>query len=137
MSEQQNTQIVKDAYAAFGRGDIQSLIKACADDVEWVLPGEGLIPQSGTYRGHGGVGRFFEKLAQSLEFSSFEPRTFVAQGDTVVAQGYYRGKAKQTGKSFESEWAMAFTIRDGKVSKFREYTDTATIASAYAAAKAA
>jgi len=137
LSEQQNIQVVQNAYASFKRGDIQSILNSCAEDIEWILPGDGLIPQSGTYRKRDGVALFFQIVAQTLDFSVFEPRSFVAQGDTVVVLGQYQGKVKETGKSFTADWAMAFTLRDGQVAKFREYTDTAVIASAHAAAKAA
>jgi ketosteroid isomerase-like protein len=133
MSEQQNVQAVQNAYAAFGRGDIQGVLNILSDDVEWHLPGEGLIPQAGTYRGKDDVGRFFQKLGQTAKFDNFEPRTFIAQGDNVVALGRYNGTVPQTGRQFESEWAMVFTFQGNKVAKFREYTDTAAIAQAYIA----
>lgn len=132
MSPQENVAVIQNAYAAFARGDIQTILDTLTEDVEWILPGEGFIPQSGTYRGREGVASFFQKLSQTTEFSSFEPRKFVAEGDLVIALGYYKARAKETGRSFESQWAMSFTMRGGKVSNFREYTDTATIARAYA-----
>ena len=137
MAEQQNVKIVQDAYAAFGRGDIPALLDNLSENVEWHLPGEGLIPQAGVYRGRDGVARFFQTLDQTTEFSAFEPREFVAQGDRVIALGWYRGKAKATGCSFEAHWAMSFLLRDGKILKFQEYTDTAAIAPAYAASASA
>lgn len=137
MSEQQNIQVVKDAYAAFGRGDIQSILNSCAADVVWVSPGEGYLPQAGTFRGHDAVARFFQLVGQNMDFTAFEPRSYVAQGDVVVALGYYRATVKQTGKTFESNWAMTFTLRGGEIAEFQEYTNTAGIASAYAVAKAA
>lgn len=137
MSEQKNIQTVQSAYAAFGRGDIQGVLNVLSDDVEWHLPGEGVIPQAGTYNGRAGVGRFFQNLDQTTQFVIFEPRDFVAQGDRVVALGHYTGTVKPTGRSFESDWVMVFTFRGDKVVKFREYTDTAAIAHAYEVAKAA
>jgi uncharacterized protein len=132
MNEQQNIKVVQNAYAAFGRGDIPALLDNLDENVEWLLPGEGTIPQAGAYRGRDGVARFFQTLEQTTEFSAFEPREFVAQGDRVIALGSYRGKAKATGRSFEANWAMAFSLRDGKIFKFQEYTDTGAIAPAYA-----
>lgn len=137
MSEQQNTKVVQDAYAAFGRGDIESLINSLADDVEWIVPGEGLIPQAGTYRGKEELRGFFSKLPETIDFEKFEPRTFVAQGENVVALGSYSGKAQPGGAPFAAEWAMVFGLRGGQIARFREYTDTASIASAYARGKAA
>jgi ketosteroid isomerase-like protein len=96
-----------------------------------------MIPQAGLYHGRDGVARFFQTLDQTTEFSAFEPRQYVAQGDRVIALGWYAGKAKATGRSFESQWAMSFVLRDGKVLKFQEYTDTGAIAPAFAASAAA
>ena len=137
MAEQQNVKVVQDAFAAFGRGDIPTLLDNLSDNVEWFLPGEGMIPQAGAYRGRDGVARFFQTLNQTTEFLAFEPREFIAQGDRVIALGWYRGKAKATGRSFEADWVMSFSLRDGKVLKFQEFTDTAAIAPAYAASASA
>ena len=57
MGVQENVQIVKDGYVAFGRGDIQCLLALFAGDIEWIVPGEGL-PLAGTYRGHAGMADF-------------------------------------------------------------------------------
>ena len=37
---QKNVQIVKDFFAAMGRGDKQGLLALSAEDIEWVIPGE-------------------------------------------------------------------------------------------------
>ena len=130
MSTQQNVQIVKDGYAAFGRGDIQGLLALFAEDIEWISPGEGL-PLAGTYRGRAAVGNFFGKLAETLEFSAFEPREFLAEGDRVLVVGWESGKVKATNRTIEVDWIMAFTLRNGQIATFREYTDTKVIADAY------
>ena len=38
---------------------------------------------------------------------------------------------KATGRVAENDWAMVFTVRDGKITKFRNYSDTAAVASAH------
>ena len=43
-------QIVKDFFAAMGRGDKQGLLALAAEDIEWIIPGEDW-PLAGTYRG--------------------------------------------------------------------------------------
>jgi uncharacterized protein len=91
MSEQQNVQIVNDAYAAFGRGDIQGLLALFAEDIEWIIPGE--WPLAGTYRGRAGVAGLFQKVSEMLEISFLETREFVAQGDRVLVVGF-RGESE-------------------------------------------
>jgi ketosteroid isomerase-like protein len=72
MGTQENLQVVKDGYAAFSRGDIPALLALMAEDVEWQIPGAGL-PLAGTYRGHDGVAKFFQKLAADTEILNSWP----------------------------------------------------------------
>ena len=136
MSASENLQIVKNGYSAFGRGDIPELLSMLAEDIVWVIPGEGL-PMSGTYRGRDGVASFFQKLTQEADILEFQPREFVSEGDRVLTVGLQRIKVKSTGRVAELNWVMDFTIRDGKISAFREYTDTKAVADAYASSAAA
>jgi len=134
--EQENVQIVKNGYAAFSRGDIQGLLALFAEDIEWISPGEGL-PLAGTYRGRAEVAGFFQKLSGALEFSSFEPREFLAEGDRVLVVGSSRGKVKATNRTIGEQWVMAFTVRNGKVTNFQEYMDTLAAARAFETAAGA
>jgi uncharacterized protein len=127
MSAQQNVRIVKEAFAAFGRGDIQGLLALFAEDIEWITPGEGL-PFAGTHRGQAGMAGFFQKVSERLEFSLLEPREFVAQGDRVLVVGFSRGRVKATNRAYENNWIIAFTFRNGKVTNVREYIDTLALA---------
>lgn len=131
MSEKENRAIVEQMYAAFGRQDIPAILGSLADDVDWQIVGPMEIPHAGPHRGRDQVGGFFKKIAENTNIEKFEPREFVAEGDKVVAIGYYSGKAKPTGRSYETEWTMVFTFRNGKVTRFREYSDSATLAAAY------
>ena len=132
MAEQENVQTVKEAYAAFERGDIPSLLNLVSEDVEWSLPGPSdIIPFAGEFRGREGVGRFFAALGGAEDVEIFEPQEFVAQGDKVVALGQYRWRVKQSGREYGGDWAHVFTVRDGKIAGFHEYMDTAAAADAY------
>jgi len=133
MSAERNIQVVKDAYAAFLRGDIAAILAALTDDIEWegVKGTEGTLPQAGVRRGKGEVARFFQEVDSTTKFERFEPQEFIAQGDTVVAVGMYSGIAKANGQRATSDWAMVFNMRDGKVARFREFCDSAALVRAY------
>ncbi len=135
MSEAQNTQSVKDAYAAFGRGDVNAILAMVDDSVEWegVKGAEGVAPHAGLRRGKAAVGEFFQLVGSTLDFHAFEPREFIAQGDTVVAIGFYKATVKATKKQTASDWAMVFNFRNGKIVRFREFTDSASVVRAYGA----
>lgn len=135
MSEQANIQVVRDSYAAFQRGDIPSLLENLTEDIEWIEPP--VEPLGGTYRGRASVADFFKKVNETSEFSHFEPRDFIAQGDRVVVLGHYRATVRGTGRAYECDWAMAFTLTGGKISRFQEFTDTAAFAAALPAGASA
>jgi ketosteroid isomerase-like protein len=66
-----------------------------------------------------------------VNFSTFDPKEFVSSGDKVVALGHYAATTPPGG-SFESDFAMVFTLRNGKVVRFQEFTNSAAINAAYA-----
>ncbi len=131
--DSQNTKVVRDAYAAFQRQDIPALLASLDEDVQWqaVIGTEGVVPTSGLRRGRAAVGEFFQQLAGSTRFDAFEPREFISEGDQVAVIGRYNGTAIPTNKKFESEWVMVFTLRNGKVVRFREYADSRALARAF------
>jgi ketosteroid isomerase-like protein len=129
MSTQENVQIVKDFFAAMGRGDEQALLALSAEDVEWIIPGEDW-PLAGTHRGHAGLADLLQKASEMLETSYPKPFEFVAQGDRVLVIGFAKGKIIATNKTFEDDWVFAITVRNGKLTNVREYVDTQALARA-------
>ncbi len=128
MSTQENVQTVKDFFAAMGGSDRQGLLALCAEDFEWIIPGEDW-PLAGTYRGHAGLENLLQKASETVETST-EPSEYVAQGDRVLVVGVATGKIKATNKPFKDDWIFAVTVRNGKVTNIREYVDTQALARA-------
>ena len=128
MGIEQNVRTVKDFFAAMGKGDGEALLALVAEDIEWIIPGKDW-PLAGTYRGRAGLARLLKTASGSMETST-EPREFVAQGDRVLVVGFASGKVKATNKPFEDDWVFAITVRDGKLTRVREYVDTQALARA-------
>jgi uncharacterized protein len=133
MQEAENTKVVQEAYAAFGRGDIQSILDSLDEGIVWkgVYGAAPHVPTSGERRGKAQVGEFFRQVAENVNFSRFEPKEFIASGDKVVALGHYTATTP-IGKTFDADFAMIFTLRNGKVSEYQEFTDSAAVNAAYA-----
>jgi ketosteroid isomerase-like protein len=129
MSAQENVQVVKDFFAAMGSGDKEHLLELSAEDIEWIIPGEDW-PLAGTHRGHAGLRDFLQKASETVETSFPEPPEYVAQGDRVLVVGFATGRIKATNRTFEDDWVFAMTVRNGKVTKIREYVDTQALARA-------
>jgi uncharacterized protein len=116
MSEQdQNIEVIKRGYEAFGTGDVETLMNLFDDNVEWVQPGESAI--SGTYHGKGELGEYLARLGEKSP--SIAPHRFIADGDTVVvlSEATVGG---ETGQSVE-----VYTLRNGKTVRVQVYGDTA------------
>lgn len=131
MSEQENLRVVRNLFECFARGDVPGIIRLLDDDVDWHIKGPAEVPYFGPHRGHDGVHDFFGKVGASTEFEHLTPEEFFAGGDKVVVLGSEHGRAKATDKSFDNEWAMVFTLRDGKITRFRSHENTAAVAEAY------
>ena len=129
MSIQENVQTVKDFFAAMGRSDRQAVLALTAEDIEWIIPGEGW-PLAGTHRGHKGLTALLQKASESVEISYPKPPEFVAQGGRVLVVGFATGKIKATNKPFKDDWVFAITVRNGKLTNIREYIDTQALARA-------
>jgi len=128
MSAEKNVQTVKDFFAAIGRGDSEDLLALVAEDIEWIIPGEDW-PLAGTRRGYAGLADLLETASKTMETST-EPRGYVAQGNRVLVIGVAMGKIKATNKPFKDDWVFDITVRNGKVTKIREYIDTQALARA-------
>jgi ketosteroid isomerase-like protein len=137
MNEQANIAVIQQAFACFGQGDVPGILNTLADDVAWHVAPVDNVPYTGTRNGHAGAAEFFSLMAQCEDTLQFEPRDFIAQGDHVVVRGQYAGRVKETGREYTTFFIHVFTVRDGKIVSFDEYTDTAAIAAAFAKAQAA
>jgi hypothetical protein len=129
MSIEKNVEIVKDFFEAIGRRDEQVLLSLSAENIEWIIPGVDW-PLAGTYRGHAGLQDALSKASKTVETSYPKPPEFIAQDDRVLVVGTATGTIKATGKPFVDDWVFDVTVRNGKLTKIREYIDTQALAKA-------
>lgn len=136
MNAEENKRIVEEGYGHFKSGNIAALLDSYSDNIEWTTPTVEGAPFSGTCHGREEVGEFFTKLDEAEEFTNFEPAEFIAQGDRVVVLGKSASTIKSTGRNYETDWVHIFTVKDGKITNFLEFLDTAGAERAYQKASA-
>lgn len=134
MSEKENAQvsrcicIVQQMYAAFGRRDIPAVLDTLSDDVDWQSPVTRTQPDEISWskprHGREQVATFFMELGEKVQPDRLEPLEFTAQGDRVVVEGKNRGTVRSTGRAYEHDWVMVFTVRQGKIARMRHYYDS-------------
>jgi len=121
-----NPELVRNLYDALARGDVPTVLAGLDPGVEWT-EAEG-IPYRGTYIGPEAVlNGVFARLATEWDGFQVTPREHIDGGDQVVTLGRYAGAYKATGKAFEADFAHVWTLRDGKVIRFRQYVDSALV----------
>ena len=113
-----NGALIRGAYDAFARGDIQGAMAVFAEDILWHVPGRG--PLSRDYRGHAEVLGFFR------HFMELSDGTFRLQVDDVLAKGdrvvvLCTESARRGGRSWSSPQVHVWTVKQGKATSFCEY----------------
>jgi ketosteroid isomerase-like protein len=61
---------------------------------------------------------------------SVVPHKFIAEGEIVAAIGDCSGRLKATGKFMSVPFVHVWNVHNGKVARFRQFTDTAIVQSA-------
>jgi ketosteroid isomerase-like protein len=131
MSEKVNTDIVQSGYEKFGSGDIEGLLQLFSKEILWQVPTVENAPFTGTREGINEASDFFKLLSENETFTRFEPLEFIAQNDKVVVLGELAATVIPTGHNYESQWVHIFTVRDGKITSFQEFFDTAAATRAF------
>ena len=130
-TQQSNLKIVQDLYGAFGRGDIPAVLNMLTDDVQWSITGPKETSYAGQWHGKARVIEFFKALGGTIEIQEFEPKEFIAEGDHVVVISRERMRVRATGQVADQEWVMVFTLQNGRITRFREFDDTAAVATGF------
>ena len=119
-----NVQVIQQAFQDFLQGNIRGVIDSCDDSVEWGSYKNPEIPTARMFYGKEGVQEFFTAITNNIDYKVFDPREFIAQGDTVMVLGHHSGMVKKTGKSFDHDWCMHFKIKNEKVTYYFVFVDT-------------
>jgi len=124
-----NVETMQDLYAAFGRGDIPSVLGAMDPNIEWREAENNPYQPDGTpWIGPDAVlNNLFVKIGTEWDGFTVNPKEFHDAGDTVVVEGRYTGTYKETGKSLDAQVTHVWRLRGGKVVSFQQYVDTAQL----------
>ena len=123
---EENVNVIKGMYEAFGRGDIPVVLAALDPQVEWWEAENFIYADGNPYLGPQAVLEgVFARIGDEWEGFEVAPEEVLDAGETVIGRGYYSGTYKRNGERVRAQFAHLFTFRGGKVVKFQQYTDTA------------
>ena len=124
MSEQ-NVELVRHLLEMFANRDHEAVFEFYDPEIEWIV-GPGMADDlEGVYRGHDGVRTYWRRWLEAWNDLDFELQDVMDAGDEVVA--LIRNQ-RQWGRRSRivtemPPYGLVFTIRDGKVVRWRAFAD--------------
>jgi ketosteroid isomerase-like protein len=121
--------IIREAYAAFGRGDVDGYLRPCTEDFEFHVPGVGGI--CGTYIGKDGL---YALAGKAMEITAGTFREVVedvlANDQRAVVLARHRLTRDGVARGYRT--AHVYEIRDGKLARsFEQPRDQAAFDDAW------
>jgi ketosteroid isomerase-like protein len=120
---QQNVELVRASFEAFGRGDFDSAFAAYDPHIEWCTATD--EPDSRTYRGLGELRGFVAHLADPwtdrFGHHAMCYEDFIDCGDWVVAPWSGQLHGHGSGIEVEVSETYAVEVREGRIVRVEEY----------------
>lgn len=121
-------EVVESVYTLFAAGDMEGFAALMAPDIVWNEaegnPYADLNPYIGPEAVMSGL---MSRLVTEWEDISVTPHEFVVEGDRVVVFGRYNETWKATGRRLDIPFVHSWTVNNGKLVAFQQYTDTAAL----------
>ena len=130
-----NVQLAQDLYEAFNRGDIATVLGMFDPAIEWrEAEGNPYQPSGSPWVGGEAITQnLFIKIPADFDGFTVHPKEFHDAGDTVVVELRYSGTGRATGKPLDAQVCHVLKFRDGKLTSFQQFVDTAHLQDVLAA----
>ena len=117
---------VESFYTALADGDLPTALARLGESVVWHeapgMPYEGPAP----YRGAQDVAKHvLGPITADVGQLTLTNREVIALGTTVACLGIYHGTARRSGRQLTLPYLHVWTVTDGRITEFRQFTDTA------------
>lgn len=131
---QSNVDVVRSAYDAFAAGDVPAVLAVMDPRIEWNEAENFPYADGNPYVGPSAVAEgIFARIGEEWEYWSLAIDDLLDAGENVVALGRYQAKHAETGSELDAQFAHVWWLRNGKVTRFQQYVDTAQVLGAIGA----
>jgi ketosteroid isomerase-like protein len=114
-----NVELVREAFDAVNRGDVDWLIEHSTVDVE--LRGRGVAGEPVLYTGAAGIRDYLRDMAESWQSIELVPEDIREIDDRVVAIANRRLLGRGSGIAVQDKVGIAFELRDGLAMRISGY----------------
>lgn len=120
--------VIRRHYQASSQGDLDGMFADFAADGQFI---EATLPAPGTYIGADAIkAQVFPAIAAVYDGFRFQLERLVADGDTVVALGWYEGTVRASNQPIRIRTCHVWTVQDGQIRRFEQIADTLAVAQA-------
>lgn len=119
----ENADMVRQAWEAFGRGDLDGAVATTSDSAEIVMPET--LPWGGTYRGPAGFKEMIEKFLSNFENVDPAPQQFLETDDGHVVVTVKGVGTTKSGNQLSGDSIWLYDVQGGEVTRAQFYGDTA------------
>jgi uncharacterized protein len=117
---QENVEIVRQAFDAFARGDLDAAYSFAHPEIEFHTYADS--PEAGVYRGREAVREYNEELFAQFESLRIEVEEFVDAGDHVIVVSTQHAVPKGGRQEIDAHLAELWTVRDKLLAERRSYS---------------
>ncbi len=119
MTADENVEIMRRAYDAFNKADLNTLTEIFGENAVWHLPGRSSFASD--YQGSEAILAYFGQLGQETggTFRAELDDLFAAGDDRVI--GVQRSTGERDGKHLDVSNCIVFELKDGRVTDGREH----------------
>lgn len=123
---------VQQLFSCLANSDVTGALEYVNDDAVFEAQGPGDVPIYGRFEGREGARRFLTIALEMFETEAFEFRKWAIADDFVFSYWYMQHRVRKTGRVFKSEWALVCQVKNGLISSYKMFEDTAALRDAYA-----
>ena len=117
---QEDVEVVRSLFAAWGRGGLDAAAEVWHPQIDW-RAAEGALDDVGEIRGREAMRAYLQDWLEEFDEFGVEIEEVIDAGQNVVAVQRISGRAKGSGVPTDLRFAVVYTIRDGKIGRGREY----------------
>jgi ketosteroid isomerase-like protein len=112
-------EVIRTAYSAFSRGEVDPVLELLHPDVEWHPPPSSLEPHP--VRGRDAVREYL--APNFFESQSAEPLEVMEEGDRVLVVARVRARGRGSGVEVDQTVYHLWTVVDDRAARFAAFVD--------------
>jgi ketosteroid isomerase-like protein len=111
--------LIRAAYAAYNRGEVEAVLDLLHPDVEWIPPPSSIDPHP--RRGRDAVRQYL--APNFFESQKAEPIEILEEGDRILVIARVRARGRGSGIEIDGTSFHLWTVAEGRATRFAAFGD--------------